>query len=55
MLPPHLHPRASNYVMGISGNVTTYMLEENGSRLVTEDITTGKMTIFPRGMNFSIM
>jgi len=51
MLPPHLHPRASNYVMGITGNVTTYMIEENGAtRPVTEDITPGRMTIFPRGM-----
>jgi len=55
MLPPHLHPRASNYVMGITGNVTTYMIEENGSRLVAEDITPGRMTIFPRGMNFFVI
>jgi len=38
--------------MGITGNVTTYMIEENGARMVNTDITPGRMTIFPRGMNF---
>jgi len=51
MLPPHLHPRASNYVMGITGNVTTYMIEENGARMVESRLTPSRMTIFPRGMN----
>ena len=36
MLPPHYHPRASNYVVAVTGNTTTYMYEENGARLVTE-------------------
>jgi len=49
MLPPHYHPRASNYVVAVEGNTTTYMVEENGARLVTEQLTPGKMTIFPRG------
>ena len=48
MLPPHLHPRASNYVVAIHGNTTTYMFEENGARLVTETLTPGKATIFPQ-------
>ncbi|KAK5137185.1 hypothetical protein LTR08_000690 [Meristemomyces frigidus] len=47
MLPPHYHPRASNYVVAIKGNTTTYMFEENGARLVTEILTPGKATIFP--------
>lgn len=49
MLPPHYHPRAANYVVAVSGNTTTYMIEENGARVVTEILTPGKMTIFPRG------
>ncbi|KAI7123895.1 hypothetical protein KC324_g17918, partial [Hortaea werneckii] len=49
MLPPHWHPRASNYVVTVLGSVTTYMWEENGARLVTEKLTPGKMTIFPQG------
>ncbi|OQO01828.1 hypothetical protein B0A48_12301 [Cryoendolithus antarcticus] len=48
MLPPHLHPRASNYVVAVHGNTTTYMFEENGARLVTETLTPGKATIFPQ-------
>ena len=49
MLPPHWHPRASNYVVTVLCSVTTYMWEENGARLVTEKLTPGKMTIFPQG------
>lgn len=49
MLPPHYHPRAANYVIAMSGNTTTYMIEENGARMVTEHLSHGKMTIFPRG------
>jgi len=49
MLPPHFHPRATNFVVAIEGSTTTYMIEENGARLVTEVLTPGKMTIFPAG------
>lgn len=49
MLPPHFHPRASNYVMGISGTTVTYMIEENGAPVITTELTKGKMTIFPQG------
>ncbi|KAK3068038.1 hypothetical protein LTR53_014694 [Teratosphaeriaceae sp. CCFEE 6253] len=47
MLPPHYHPRASNYVVAVHGNTTTYMFEENGARVVKETLTPGKATIFP--------
>ena len=49
MLPPHLHPRAANAVIAMSGSTTTYMIQENGARMVTETLTPGQMTIFPRG------
>lgn len=49
MLPPHYHPRASNYVVATHGNTTTYMFEENGARLVQEVLVPGKATIFPQG------
>lgn len=49
MLPPHYHPRGSNYVVATRGNTTTYMVLENGAPLVTVPLTPGKMTIFPRG------
>ena len=55
MLPPHYHPRATNYVVAVKGNTTTYMFEENGARLVTETLTPGKATIFPQGSMHSMM
>jgi len=48
MLPPHYHPRASNYVVAVAGTTVTYFIEENGARLVTNTLTPGKMTIFPQ-------
>jgi mannose-6-phosphate isomerase-like protein (cupin superfamily) len=47
MLPPHYHPRATNFVVAIEGTTTTWMIEENGARVVKEVLTPGKMTIFP--------
>ncbi|KAI9810407.1 MAG: hypothetical protein M1827_006293 [Pycnora praestabilis] len=47
MLPPHYHPRASNYVVAVAGTTNVYFIEENGARLVTNTLTPGKMTIFP--------
>jgi oxalate decarboxylase/phosphoglucose isomerase-like protein (cupin superfamily) len=49
MLPAHYHPRATNMVMAITGNTTTWMVNENGVRTVTTTLTPGKMTIFPTG------
>ncbi|TKA54559.1 hypothetical protein B0A49_12773, partial [Cryomyces minteri] len=48
MLPPHYHPRASNFVVAVQGTTDTYMIEENGARRVQETLTPGKMTIFPQ-------
>lgn len=48
MLPPHYHPRASNYVVAVAGTTNTYMMTENGARVVRETLTPGKMTIFPQ-------
>lgn len=49
MLPPHLHPRATNVVIAITGNTTTYMYNENGVRPVITELSPGLMTIFPKG------
>ena len=49
MLPPHMHPRATNLVVAVEGTTNTYMVEENGARLVKQTLTPGKMTIFPQG------
>jgi len=48
MLPPHFHPRATNYVVAIEGITNTYMIQENGARVVSEILSPGKMTIFPQ-------
>lgn len=48
MLPPHYHPRASNYVVAVQGTTNTYMITENGARVVQQTLTPGKMTIFPQ-------
>ncbi|PSN64591.1 RmlC-like cupin [Corynespora cassiicola Philippines] len=49
MLPPHLHQRATNCVVAVSGNTTTWMVEENGVDTVSAVLTSGVMTVFPRG------
>lgn len=48
MLPPHYHPRAAKYAVSIHGTIGTYMIEENTARVVTQTLTPGQMTIFPR-------
>jgi oxalate decarboxylase/phosphoglucose isomerase-like protein (cupin superfamily) len=55
MLPPHYHPNAVNYVVAVSGNTTTYMYQENGARLVTQVLTPGHATIFPRASMHMMM
>ncbi|KAM0719076.1 hypothetical protein Q7P37_004981 [Cladosporium fusiforme] len=55
MLPMHYHPRATNYVVAIHGNTTTYMYEENGARLVTEHLEPGQATIFPKAAMHMMM
>ena len=55
MLPPHYHPRASNYVVAVQGTTDTYMIAENGARTVKETLTPGKMTIFPQASVHTMM
>ncbi|KAF1356762.1 RmlC-like cupin domain-containing protein [Delphinella strobiligena] len=55
MLPPHYHPRASNYVVAIHGTTATYMIPENGDGVVKQTLTPGKMTIFPQGSLHTMM
>lgn len=49
MLPPHLHPRATNFVVAIHGKTQTFMYNENGVDPVITTLTPGKLTIFPAG------
>jgi hypothetical protein len=55
MLPPHYHPNAVNFVVAVLGNTTTYMYQETGARLVTEVLTPGHATIFPRASMHMMM
>ncbi|KAJ9604073.1 hypothetical protein H2200_011596 [Cladophialophora chaetospira] len=55
MLPPHIHPRATNFVVAISGTTRTFMINENGARTVTEVLKPGQMTIFPQASVHSMM
>ncbi|KAH7375429.1 spherulin-1A [Plectosphaerella cucumerina] len=49
MLPPHYHPRAANYIVSVEGTTETFMLLENGARLVKTTLEVGQMTLFPMG------
>lgn len=49
MLPPHFHQRAHNAVVGIKGNTTSWMINENGVRVVKVDIVPYRVTLFPQG------
>ncbi|KAH6644045.1 RmlC-like cupin domain-containing protein [Boeremia exigua] len=49
MLPPHFHQRAHNLVIAITGNTTSWMVNENGVRPVKVDILPFRATIFPQG------
>lgn len=55
MLPPHFHPRATNFVVAISGTTETYMIAENGAQTIHEVLTPGKMTIFPQASVHTMM
>ena len=48
MLPPHLHPRATNIVTAITGNTTTYMIGENGVGVRTVNLLPMMVTVFPQ-------
>ncbi|KNG44313.1 RmlC-like cupin [Stemphylium lycopersici] len=48
MLPPHLHPRATNIVTAITGNTTTYMIGENGVGLRRVELLPMMATVFPQ-------
>jgi hypothetical protein len=49
MLPPHLHPRATNLVTAITGNTTSWMIGENGVQTRKVDLIPMRVTVFPQG------
>ena len=49
MNTPHTHPRATEFNFVVNGSLTAGMLAENGARFVTNNVTAGSATIFPKG------
>lgn len=48
---PHVHPRATEIIYVISGDqLRTAFTEENGGRVIVNDISTGVVTFFPQGL-----
>ena len=55
MLPPHLHPRATNFVVAVSGTTRTFMIAENGAPTIEQTLQPGQMTIFPQASVHTMM
>lgn len=49
MLSPHIHPRANNMVVAVSGQTKTFMRTENGAHDIITTLTPGKATMFFAG------
>jgi mannose-6-phosphate isomerase-like protein (cupin superfamily) len=49
MLSPHVHPRANNMVVAVSGQTKTFMRTENGANDIITTLTPGKATMFFSG------
>ena len=47
---PHVHPRATEMFYVIEGSFQTGFLEENGGRLILNNLNQGETTIFPQGL-----
>lgn len=49
MNSPHTHPRATEFLYLVNGNMEAGFIEENGARFVINTLTPGQGTIFPKG------
>jgi len=49
MNTPHTHPRATEFLYLINGNMEAGFIEENGARFVVNQLTAGQGTLFPKG------
>ncbi|KAF2012322.1 RmlC-like cupin [Aaosphaeria arxii CBS 175.79] len=49
MLPPHSHPRATNIVVAISGNTTSWTVVENGAGVREVALVPWTVAVFERG------
>ena len=49
MNTPHTHPRATEFLYLVNGNMEAGFIEENGARFVVNQLTAGQGTLFPQG------
>ena len=49
MNAPHTHPRATEFLYVINGTIEVAFIEENGARLVKNNVTVGQGTVIPLG------
>lgn len=49
MNTPHTHPRATEFLFLVNGQMEVGFIEENGARFVGNTLTQGQGTIFPKG------
>jgi oxalate decarboxylase/phosphoglucose isomerase-like protein (cupin superfamily) len=49
LVPPHIHPRADEFILVTEGTVFTQFLTETGSVLISNNLTTFSGTLFPQG------
>ena len=47
---PHVHPRGTEIFYVIQGTFKTFFVEENGGRVIVNDVSAGQTTIFPQGL-----
>ena len=49
MNTPHTHPRATEFLFLVNGQMEVGFIEENGARFVINAMAPGQGTIFPKG------
>jgi len=49
MNSPHTHPRATEFLFLVNGEMDAGFIEENGARFVVNTLSQGQGTIFPKG------
>ena len=49
MNSPHTHPRATEFLYVVNGQMETGFIEENGARFVVNTVSEGQGTLFPKG------
>ena len=49
MNTPHTHPRATEFLYVVNGQIEAGFIEENGARFVINTVSEGQGTLFPKG------